>query len=251
MPVRIAVLLLATVALALPGCFGGVFGSDPPGPRDYVSSKDYDTWVIEIDTIQGMAPPASALNLLKARLESVANKPGGIELRTDDNLPARGGTWTLGDVEAYSKAHLDAKTKGDTVVLHLMFLDGRYSTDDVLGVTLSRSRDGKVVSTGPIAIFSDTIRDSCSLATLCTSSDPVWGPVLVHEFGHAMGLVDNGAPMKANHEDPGHPAHSNNRNSVMYWAVETSDVLTTFTGGIPSDFDANDRADLCGIGGKC
>jgi hypothetical protein len=205
-----------------------------------------------VDTIEGMAPPnENAMNLLKTRLASVVNKPDGIEVRAGDTLPSRGGTWTVKDLKDYSSAHLNAKSGGKTAVIHLLFLDGRFENANALGVALSQTRNGQVVSTGPIAIFSETIRSSCSILSGCTSSAPIWGPVLVHEFGHAMGLVNNGAPMQTPHEDSGHPGHSNNRNSVMYWAVETSDILTVFTGGIPDNFDANDRADLCALGGKC
>lgn len=246
------------VAFVLPGCLkgnGGIFGGDdPPGPRDYVSSSQYTKWVIEIDTIQGQAPPASALNLLKSRLESVADKPGGIELRNDDSLPARGGKWTLDDIQKYSSQHLDAKTSGDTAVIHLLFLDGQFENDRALAVTVSSYRGDTVVSSGPVAVFSDHIRDSCSILSTspCTDPTPIWGPVLVHEFGHAMGLVNVGAPMKTPHEDPNSPGHSNNDRSVMAATVETSGVVALLTtGGIPDDYDSNDRADLCGIGGKC
>jgi hypothetical protein len=252
----VAIALLTALAVALPGCLkgnGGLFGSgDPPGPRDYVSSKDYTKWVIEVDSIEGMAPPTAALNLLKSRLESVANKPGGIEIHNDEtNLAARGSTWTLNDVQAYSHQHQDTKTGDKTVVLHLLFLDGQYQQDNVLGVTVISTRGSSVVSTGPIAIFSQSLRDSCSPLTLCTSSDPLWAPVLIHEFGHAMGLVNTGAPMKTDHEDTAHPGHSTNTNSVMYWEVETSSITSLVRGGIPDNYDSNDRGDLCGIGGKC
>lgn len=249
---RAVAIALALIVVGLPGCLKGLTGGDPPGPRDYVSSKDYDKWVVEVDTVQGMAPPASAMTMLKQRLESVASKPGGIELRTDDSLPAHGGSWSVKDLQAYSAAHLDAETKGDTVVLHLLFLDGQFQQENVLGVTISSSRGGRVVSSGPIAIFTESVRDACANPlALCTNPEPIFGPVLVHEFGHAMGLVNAGAPMKTPHEDTSHPGHSSNTGSVMYWEVETSGVTALIRGGVPNDYDANDRADLCGIGGKC
>jgi hypothetical protein len=196
-----------------------------------------------------MAPPASAMSLLKSRLDSVASKPGGIELRTDDSLPRHGGTWTLKDLQAYSRAHLDAETKGDTVVLHLLFLDGEFEQGNVLGVTVSQTRGGKVVSTGPVAVFSEQFTASCGPVCL-SGTEAAFKTVLVHEFGHAMGLVDAGAPMKTPHEDTAHKGHSTNQDSVMWWEAETNGILNVATTP-PNDYDANDRADLCGIGGKC
>jgi hypothetical protein len=69
--------------------------------------------------------------------------------------------------------------------------------------------------------------------------------VVTHEFGHALGLVNNGALMVNAHEDGSHAGHSGNRNSVMYWAVESSNGLPLFgSNAPPTDFDDNDRADL-------
>lgn len=39
--------------------------------------------------------------------------------------------------------------------------------------------------------------------------------VLVHEYGHLLGLVDCGLPMQTPRADPDLPCHSRNRESVM------------------------------------
>lgn len=239
-----------SAAVALGGCFGGGPGglfSHDAGPRDFLSSKTYTKWVIEVDTVQGMDPPAGVLDLAKQRLESVANKPDGIEFRHGETLPARGGTWTDKDILDYADAHQDVKTSGKTAALHMLFLDGRYSNDQVLGVTFSTS-DGS--RSGPIAIFSQALKDDCG--PLCLSgTTPAFKAVTIHELGHAIGLVNNGVPMVNDHEDKGHPGHSSNNGDVMYYAAETSGIFNAFTGGPPTDYDAADRADLCKAGGKC
>ncbi|MEK6975155.1 MAG: hypothetical protein AABY18_02295 [Candidatus Thermoplasmatota archaeon] len=253
---RVAAVALACLALVLPGCLKGVGlgGSDEPGPADYVSGAKYTKWVIEMDVTQGADPPSAALTLLKSRLEGVVNKPGGIEIRRDETLPARGGTWTQDDVLTTAERTKDILTGGDTVTLHLLFLDGQYATNNVLGVTyFQKTESGRVVSSGPIAIFSDVIQETACPPPLglCVNEDAIWQAVLVHEFGHAMGLVDTGAPMQRDHEDDAHAGHSSNRNSVMYYAVETIDIVNVFQGGPPTTYDADDKADLCALGGKC
>ena len=236
------------------GCLDGMgLGSVGPGPEDYVSGDGYATWVIEVDSVQGQAPPSGVLDFVKGRLAAVVDKPGGIEMRVDDTLPARGGTWSQKDLTDYSKAHFDARSSGGTAAIHLVFVDGRYEDGIVLGATLSReTRSGDVVETGPIFIFSDAIRDGCTPLNGClTGADSIFRAVTVHEFGHAIGLVNNGIGMVRDHEDDANPGHSTNRDSVMYYAVETTNVFNLFSGGPPTDFDADDRADLCRAGGKC
>jgi hypothetical protein len=243
-PASALALLTLTVAVSASGCLGsgGLFGGGI-SPRDYLSSSDYTTWVIEVDSVQGQAPSSGALDLLRSRLLEVADKPGGIEVRQSETLDSRGGTWSSRDIVDLDAATQDVKTGGKTVVTHLLFLDGRFETDNVIGVAIGH---------GTIAIFSETIRDSCTPLNGCLSgTDSVFRAVLVHEFGHAMGLVDNGIPMVRPHEDPDHPAHSDNDGSVMYWAVETTNIFNLFRGGPPTTFDGNDKADLCAISHKC
>jgi hypothetical protein len=247
-----AALLLAVVAGS--GCLGSgpgsIFGG-PQGPKDYLSDKTYTNWVIELDAIQGQVPNKSVLDALHARLGAAANKPGGIEITQDEtSLPSRGGAWSDKDVSDYESAHHSRKTSGSTVVTHLMFLDGSSTRDSgdqkILGIAYGHET---------IVLFSQTIRDSCSVLSGClTSSDYILQVVLVHEFGHAMGLVDNGIDMASPHEDAAHPGHSNDCNSVMYWAVETTAILNFNCFGQtrpPTDYDAADRADVCKAGGKC
>lgn len=249
--------------VSLGGCLSHVLGGGGPAPVDFVSSKTYTKMVVEVDTIQGMAPPSGVLDFAKGRLESVLSKPGGIEFRNDETLPARGGSWSVKDIEQYDAAHQGTHTGGDTAVLHVLFVDGHSSADSgngkVLGTTLtSTSATGKVTKTGPVVIFSQSIADSCQLISdrPCTDPTPMWRAVLVHEFGHAIGLVNNGIPMVKPHEattcnGAADQKHSTNQNDVMNCNVESSNVLAVFGGGIPNDYDADDRADLCHAGGKC
>lgn len=245
------------LALAMAGCLGsgggGLFGGGP-GPKDYVSDDRYTKWVVEVDVVQGQDPPAGVLDFLRSRLAGVVSKPDGVEIRIDDTLPARGGTWSQRDILDYSEAHFDAATSGGTVAIHLMFLDGQYQSN-VLGATFSReTRSGEVVETGPVVIFSQAIDDGCGPLCL-TGTAPAFRSVLVHEFGHAMGLVDNGIDMVRPHEAAtcnGQPdeGHSSNSQSVMNCTVETNGIFN-LAGTPPTEFDADDRADLCNAGGQC
>ncbi len=245
------------LAVASGGCIGsgggGLFGGGGPGPKDYVSGDQYTKWVIEVDTIQGQDPPAGVLDLLRNRLLAAVDKPDGIEIRDDESLPPRGGTWSQKDLLDYSDAHAQTPTSGKTVAIHLLFVDGIYEQGNVLGATFSsETSSGRVVETGPIVIFSDVIRDGCTPLNGClTGTTSIFEAVVVHEFGHAMGLVNNGISMQRDHEDDAQPGHSTNQDSVMYYAVETTNVFNLFRGGPPTEYDTDDKADLCAAGGKC
>ena len=76
------------------------------------------------------------------------------------------------------------------------------------------------------------------------SSEEVERAVSVHEAGHLLGLVNLVYTSNYDHEDPEHPHHSNNDNSVMYWAIESNDVGNFIFGTIPDEFDQYDKLDL-------
>jgi len=66
----------------------------------------------------------------------------------------------------------------------------------------------------------------------------------VHEYGHLVALVNNGYESPHDHEDPDHPNHSNNDDSVMYWAIESQDIANQIDGEPPNNFDSDDLDDL-------
>ncbi len=51
---------------------------------------------------------------------------------------------------------------------------------------------------------------------------------IVHEMGHAFGLVNNGVPMTTSHQDSAHGAHCTNQDCVMYYLNEGAGDLKTF-----------------------
>lgn len=115
----------------------------------------------------------------------------------------------------------------------LVFLNGSLAQNsDALGIAYSASA---------AAIFRDRI-DAATTAVLLASE--IERSVLAHEVGHLLALVNVGYRSRIAHEDPAHPHHSNNDESVMYWAVEDVSIRNILGGGPPSDFDDADRADL-------
>ena len=188
-------------------------------------------------------PRDSAIDLLVQRANERLSKPGGVEVQRT-TYAGESKTWSSGALRSLVNDVSDTSTGGSRVVLHVIYVKGGSDHDTgnskVLGVFFQNGR---------IAMFPDAINGGGLLGSPFGAVD-VERAVIVHEFGHAIGLVNLGIPMQRDHEDDEHEKHSSNSRSVMYWAVETTLGLSSLTGTIPDDFDADDRADLQAAGGK-
>jgi hypothetical protein len=183
---------------------------------------------VQVLTQSGAEPRQATLDRLVQVLEDVSGKP----VRTfGGTVPVRS-TWGS---ELRTDADARAVDAGpDTLVLRFLFVHGRSDQGpDVLGISVR----GDVA-----AVFVDQVEQS---ATGLVPPATIEKAVAVHELGHLLGLVD--LFRHTGRADPGHPGHSSDSRSVMYWAVESSVVGDLLTGGPPQDFDAADLADLAAI----
>ena len=201
-------------------------------------SSMYTSMVIEVDYEAGYKPYTSSMDMLVERLDQVCDKPSGISIQYDEVDFGQDGSWTANDVrekawEAKDTSPLD----GTTLYWQLIFPGGAYEQDSVLGVAVDAST---------VALFSDSIDDAENVIRRPSAED-IENSVVVHEVGHLLGLVNLVYVSPVDHEDSEHPGHSNNDESVMYWAVESADFQNVLFGELPNEFDADDLADLAGL----
>lgn len=240
-------------ALLLAGCtlpFGpGRDGGPGDAAHDLVSGSKYPKLVVEIDHPSGAAPTPEALDHLRATLRSVTGKTS-VDVTLSGSIPTSSKEYTLAEIARLEDEHRDQRTSGDTAVLYVLYVAGGSEDDTSEGKVLGATYRGT-----SIVMFKGNIRANTNTDGNPLSGRPpesvVESAVLVHEFGHAAGLVNLGTPMVRPHEDPQHEGHSTNRESVMYWAVENTQGLLGLvqcgldpTCGIPLEFDADDKADL-------
>ena len=188
--------------------------------------------VVEVRAQPGAEPRTANLNHLLGVLRQVSGKT--VVLDGVDPLPGGAQGWTAGSIARAADGAAAHAQGGTQVVLRLLFVHGTYEGDDsVLGVSVR----GDVA-----AVFSDRVDGA---GGLLVAPSVVEDAVTMHEAGHLLGLVD--LVVDTGRDDPDHPGHSTNEASVMYWAVESDLVGQVLGGGVPTELDAQDRADLARI----
>ena len=218
--------------------------NDSIEPNDFLSANHYNELVVEIQSMEGYTPTQGTLDNLKSFLEGLLNKPSGISI-TSNTIGAQGkGTYSLDDIEDIEKDNRTQNTKDRKIAAYILFLDGEYSGNDANGKVLGIQYDPT-----SMVIFEKTIKNLTG-GLGQPSTQVVETSVVEHEFGHTLGLTNNGTDMKTAHQDTEHGAHCNVKSCLMYYATETSNFIANLAGGTVPELDAQCKADLKANGGK-
>jgi hypothetical protein len=211
------------------GSGGGVHAVQQP-EKLAVFDSDYTTLAFEIDYATGAEP-------YTGQIVGFGDVWGLFETNVNRLYQGRGKTitvpTTLGEMEeltdvsgdsfdqdaifAIVKKHRDQQSDGSTVTYYVLFLDGEFDDgttvrDDVLGVSFGGS--------GIIAMFKPVIASTGADTPGLGVEKYVEQAALVHEFGHAAGLVNDGVSMTTMHQDEANGAHCTNPDCIMYYQIE-------------------------------
>ena len=248
------VLAFVCLAALAAGCTLGPQARAIPYFTEVLEGAPFMSLVVEIDYAPGHAPSDAAVTHLVDTLQNVTRK-GDITVDAQQTLPdTPGQSWSvdaLVKLEASSRRHAHA---APVALLHVLYPSGLFNGSvDVQGITISGP------TLGPVTVFLDAIHQVDTGTPLPLLPAPAQEVALLerhtllHEAGHAMGLVDNGlAPMR-DHEDKAHPGHSSSKQSIMYWATDSVSAtrqLLLQDGSVADTFDNDDLLDLKSGGGK-
>jgi predicted Zn-dependent protease len=125
--------------------------------------------------------------------------------------------WTVEDVLNISKTYPEVKKTG-TETFKIFFVKG-YSKESptIIGFHINDSNI--------MVIFKDVIKNSGNGNHISKYLEQA---TLVHEMGHALGLVNNGLPMVTPHHDQAHGAHCLRQDCVMYYSNEGASSMMSF-----------------------
>ncbi len=127
--------------------------------------------------------------------------------------------WTANDaVELYNDHH-DLVSTQTQAVFYIYFVKGNS--------TSGTSTIGFSVNTTPVIIIFKDVINAASMNDAVKKF--VEQSTIVHELGHAFGLVNNGIPMVEDHQDIIHGAHTTNIDCVMYYQNEGTDIQTFYS----------------------
>jgi hypothetical protein len=135
------------------------------------------------------------------------------------SMPASGElSWTVNDVLNLSKK---MASSSNFTTFEIYFLNGHSAeSSGMIGF--------HITGTNIIAVFKDVIRATGTNEPLLAVPKYVEQSTLVHEMGHALGLVNNGVRMQIDHQDKAHGDHCNVSKCVMFWANEGTTNLIQF-----------------------
>lgn len=140
------------------------------------------------------------------------------ELNQMTEIPSSDKTqWSLDDVLELSRKHTVSSPQG-TSTFFIYFLNG-YAKESS-GIIAFHISNTKVM-----AVFKDMIRASSETEYVAQYVEQA---TVIHELGHAFGLVNNGLPMVSDHQDTPNKAHCTNKNCVMYYQNEGSSSMVSY-----------------------
>lgn len=200
--------------------------SESPLGTENIFSTETTEVNYEVDYMEGAEPYVGTtltgqpiwnflMNNISALLDNTKTVTVPVELTEMEQIPAEAQNYSADDILAMADQYRNQPSlENGVATIYVIFVDGFYIEDGevnnaVLGVSLG--------DTGVVAMFKPVIDGAAALPAV---KKFVEQSVLIHESGHALGLVNNGLELTSAHHDSEHGAHCTNQDCVMYYLNE-------------------------------
>ena len=208
--------------------------------KEFLSAGTYTSINVQLLYMPGFAPDATALTNLTSFLNTLVNKPAGINFSQTPISASGKSVFSIEDISALEKANRTQFTNGNVLSVYVVYVDAPFTTANILGAAYRNTS---------LVIFGPTVTSN-SGGVNQTTRTKLETTVLNHEFGHLLGLTNLGTGMVTQHEDASHKSHCTNSSCLMYFSTQTSMMGGVLLSGPIPVLDANCKADLTANGGK-
>lgn len=196
----------------------------------YLRPSGSERVLVQVLAQDGAGPRTAAPERVRQVLAQLSGKSVAVAVA---GVGGGARSWTSEELRSLADESAPVQTT-EQAVLTLLYLRGGFAENErAVGVAVR----GDVA-----AVFAERVDEA---AGMLGSPPAVEDAVTMHEVGHLLGLVD--LVLDTGRQDPEHPGHSQNRGSVMYYAVESTLLGSVLSGGPPRDFDQADLDDLARI----
>ncbi|MBA3663282.1 MAG: hypothetical protein H0W61_03615 [Bacteroidetes bacterium] len=248
MDIKQLTLVLILLSTFICGCKKKTDPAATPGSAissiDYLSSSIYQKLEVQIVYDKGYPPSPETIASIKTFLESKINKPAGITITQKEIQGPSTSRITLENLRNIESLNRSFISNGGTLSMFIYLTNAEYEEPQSDYKTL-----GVQYGPGGIALFGKSLHNSAG-GIGQPSYHVLESSVVLHELGHVVGLVNTGTKMVTAHMDAAHGHHCNNKECLMYFAVETSDIVSNILGGTVPPLDVNCNNDLKANGGK-
>ncbi len=205
-------------------------------------SSEVTEVLVEVDYMPQAEPYTGTITVgdpvwdfFKNNLSALFNETKMITVPTSldemEQIPPGNSNYSQSDIlDLAEKYRNNPSIENNKASIYIVFVDGFFIKDgetntSVLGVSFG--------DTGVIAMFKKALEANTfpneRLRKFTEQS------VLIHEAGHAIGLVNNGIPLTSNHHDNANGSHCTNTKCVMYYLNEgVIDLIEFLRSGDPS-----------------
>ena len=217
---------LIIIVCALPGC--SIFGGDLPSnrrgvgesARDFLTADDFTSIIVEIDYHTGFGPTPEAVENLRTFIEERLHKPAGVTITLSDEIPTefdinqRIPQYTRDDIVDFEDEYRDIYNDDNTLAVYFLFVDGIFQpSNGTLGFAYFNTS---------CTIMGAVVNNLSGNGQFQSPREVLQTNVMIHEFAHLLGLVNDGTPMIQDHEDVNRPNHCNVAGCLMRAFIPTT-----------------------------
>ncbi len=186
---------------------------EPAAPPSFADVTLGNPWVITKGNIEALFANSS-----KPVTVNIPNSLSDATPIPDQN----DNSYTIDEILNLADQFRTIENTDTTGTIFVLFLDGFLEQegeirDNVIGVN--------IVPTTVTAVFKPVINNTSLLGRVRTFTEQ---STIVHELGHALGLVNNGVPITSPHHDTNNGAHCLNTDCVMFFQNEGAGNLSAF-----------------------